>query len=50
VREGIVENLWVQPAAGDAGGAGGADVWPEHDDAMTAIKISPTALVKRTVR
>ena len=30
VREGIVENLWVQPAAGDAGGALGAALVAYH--------------------
>jgi carbamoyltransferase len=30
VREGPFENLWVQPAAGDAGGALGAALYVEH--------------------
>jgi len=30
VREGPFENLWVQPAAGDAGGALGAALFAEH--------------------
>ncbi|MDJ0712153.1 MAG: carbamoyltransferase [Woeseiaceae bacterium] len=30
VREGVVENLWVQPAAGDAGGALGAALLAYH--------------------
>ena len=30
IREGIVENLWVQPAAGDAGGALGAALLAYH--------------------
>ncbi len=30
VREGVVENLWVQPAAGDAGGALGAALLAHH--------------------
>ncbi|MBW2362969.1 MAG: carbamoyltransferase [Deltaproteobacteria bacterium] len=30
VREGPFENLWVQPAAGDAGGALGAALFTEH--------------------
>jgi carbamoyltransferase len=30
VREGLVENLWVQPAAGDAGGALGAALLAYH--------------------
>lgn len=34
VREQVAERLWVQPAAGDAGGAVGAalSVWHEHHD------------------
>lgn len=30
VRDGVVENLWVQPAAGDAGGALGAALLAHH--------------------
>ena len=30
IREGVVENLWVQPAAGDAGGALGAALLAYH--------------------
>lgn len=30
VTQGIVDELWVQPAAGDAGGAVGAALWASH--------------------
>ena len=34
LREGPYENIWIQPAAGDAGGAAGAAavVWHEYDE------------------
>jgi len=34
LREGPYENLWIQPAAGDAGGAAGAAavIWHEYDE------------------
>lgn len=31
LREGIVDNIWIQPAAGDAGGALGAAAFAWHD-------------------
>lgn len=55
VREGVVENLWVQPAAGDAGGALGAallayhyykgqprQVDPDRLDAMNGSYLGPS--------
>jgi len=30
-RSGIFENVWIQPAAGDAGGALGAALWAAHE-------------------
>ena len=56
VREGVVDNLWVQPAAGDAGGALGAallayhlykgqprTVDPDKMDGMSGSYLGPTA-------
>ena len=36
LREGVVDELWVQPAAGDAGSAVGAALWYWHDELRNA--------------
>ena len=54
LREGPFENIWIQPAAGDAGGALGAalSVWHRYlgnDRANPNGSDSQTGLVSRTV-
>ncbi|MBX3707342.1 MAG: carbamoyltransferase [Pseudomonadales bacterium] len=44
VREGVVENLWVQPAAGDAGGALGAALLAHHLYQQQPRRVDPTRL------
>jgi carbamoyltransferase len=44
VREGIVDNLWVQPAAGDAGGALGAALLAYHLYQDQPRKVDPDKL------
>lgn len=52
-RSGLFEEVWVQPAAGDAGGALGAALWASHDilsvprrlqrtDSMSGALLGPT--------
>jgi carbamoyltransferase len=52
-RSGLFEDIWVQPAAGDAGGALGSALWASHqvygvpravqaDDAMAGAFLGPT--------
>jgi carbamoyltransferase len=44
VREGVVENLWVQPAAGDAGGALGAALHAYYSYKKQPRVLDPTQL------
>ena len=41
-RSGLFENIWVQPAAGDAGGALGAALWASHDVYEAPREVQPS--------
>ena len=49
LREGPYENIWIQPAAGDAGGAAGAAavVWHEYDKQPRKLNSSSSSAADR---
>ena len=51
LREGIFKDIWIQPAAGDAGGALGAAlaIWYEYYDRPRVIEKVDSRKVPRNV-
>ncbi len=45
-REKIFDKIWIQPAAGDAGGALGAALWYWHDELRADRKVSSSDLMQ----